>query len=130
MEVLQGARSKAEMRSIRSLFRETGVRILPITEQIGYSAAASIEEQAVSDGLRAVDALIAATALESGQVLATANDRLPVFERVDVLPGVLRLRGPFPGNATRPSCSGLVLFWQEDNQAYGTNRHFRRRLRL
>ena len=75
MEVLQGARSKAEMRSIRSLFQETGFRILPITEQIGYSAAAFIEEHAVSDGLRVVDALIAATAVESGQVLATANHR-------------------------------------------------------
>ena len=75
MELLQGALSKAEMKTIQEFVRNTGFRVIPLNESIGHLAAALIEEHALSSGLRIEDALIAATARESGEVLATANIR-------------------------------------------------------
>jgi predicted nucleic acid-binding protein len=75
MEGLQGAKSGADMRMLHSLFRETGFRILPLTEVIGNKATGLIEEHALPDGLRVIDALIAATAIDAGEVLATSNVR-------------------------------------------------------
>jgi predicted nucleic acid-binding protein len=75
MELLRGAHSKFELRAIRQFFVDRDIEILPLNESIGYDAANLIEKHAHSDGLRIEDALIAATALETGQVLATANVR-------------------------------------------------------
>lgn len=75
MEVLQGARTAAEMRTTRELFHKRGFRIVPLSHSIGHIAAGLIEEHAISHGLRLVDALIAATARESGETLATGNVR-------------------------------------------------------
>jgi predicted nucleic acid-binding protein len=75
MEVIQGARSKVEARTIHSLLHERSFRILPLSESIGHTAAALIDEYALSAGLHLEDALIAATAIEAGEVLATANTR-------------------------------------------------------
>jgi predicted nucleic acid-binding protein len=73
MELLRGARSKLESRLIRQFFVNLEIEIIPISETISYAAANLIEEHALSDGLRIEDALIAATAHETGQILATAN---------------------------------------------------------
>jgi predicted nucleic acid-binding protein len=75
IEVLQGARSKLEIRKIKESLGDLRFRILPLSESIGYAAEALIEEHAHSNGLRIEDALIAATAIEFGEVLATANAR-------------------------------------------------------
>ena len=87
MEVQQGARSKLEMRTTRELFQKRGFRIVPLSESIGHIAAALIEEHATSHGLRIVDALIAATAREAGETLATGNVRhFRVIANLDVKP--------------------------------------------
>jgi predicted nucleic acid-binding protein len=87
MEVQQGARSKLEMRITRELFQQRGFRIVPLSESIGHIAAALIEEHATSHGLRIVDALIAATAREAGETLATGNVRhFRVIANLDVKP--------------------------------------------
>jgi predicted nucleic acid-binding protein len=75
MELLQGARSRAELRSIQQFFQNLRFRVLPLSERIGHLAAALIEEYALSSGLQVTDALIAATALDAGEILATANAR-------------------------------------------------------
>jgi len=75
IEVLQGARSRQDMRIIKESLNDLRFRILPLSESIGHSAAALIEEHAHSSGLRIEDALIAATAIEAGEELATANTR-------------------------------------------------------
>jgi len=75
MESLQGVRSKSEMRTTKQFFHQINFRILPLTESIGHIAAGLIEEHALSGGLRIEDALIAATAREAGETLATANVR-------------------------------------------------------
>jgi predicted nucleic acid-binding protein len=75
MEVLQGARSKAEMRTTKQFFLQLNFRILPLSESIGHLATSLIEEHALSCGLRIQDAIIAATAREMGEKLATGNIR-------------------------------------------------------
>lgn len=75
MEAIQGSRSKAHMRTILDLFAATGFRVLPLSEQIGHLAAGLIEEHTMAHGLQMPDALIAATAIENGEALATANVR-------------------------------------------------------
>lgn len=73
MELLQGARSKVEIRQIQESLMTLGFRILPLSEAIGAIAAALIEQYSLAHGIQIADALIAATAMESGQRLCTAN---------------------------------------------------------
>jgi predicted nucleic acid-binding protein len=73
MELVNGARSQAEVRSLRKAFASLGFRTLPVNETISASAAALIEAHALGAGLDIPDALIAATAREHGRVLVTGN---------------------------------------------------------
>ena len=73
MELLQGAKNKEQnARSIRYL-KEGEFKTLPLTENIGHRAAVYVEEYALSHGLKAGDALLAATAVEYGETLCTGN---------------------------------------------------------
>lgn len=73
MELLQAARNKAQQKLIRRFVNDFGFEILPFTENIGHRAMVYIEEYGLASGLRAGDAIIAATATENGCSLATAN---------------------------------------------------------
>lgn len=73
IELFQGARSKLETRQIQQSLRQLQFRILPLSEPIGAMAAALIEKHALSHGIQFADALIAATAIESGESLCSAN---------------------------------------------------------
>ena len=73
MELLQSARSKLEARQIRQSLRQLQFRILPLSEPIGATATALIEEHALAHGIQVADALIAATAIDSGHPLCTAK---------------------------------------------------------
>ena len=73
MELIQGSRSKREARQIAQSLRQLRFQILPLSERIGAMAAAIIEEHAVPHGIQVADALIAATAIETGHSLCTAN---------------------------------------------------------
>ena len=72
---MQGVRSKAELQLLRRTVRRSGWRILPLTEAIGHRAMLYIERFGLSHGLRLADALIAASAVEAGGALLTANAR-------------------------------------------------------
>lgn len=73
MELFQCARAKSEHLIIRDLLHDLHFSILPLTENIGHRAAVYVEQYALQCGLRAGDAIIAATAMENNLVLATAN---------------------------------------------------------
>jgi predicted nucleic acid-binding protein len=73
MELLQGARDATQHARTTGFLKSFGFRTLPLSGNIGHRAAVYIEEYALSHGLRAGDALIAATAVEHGEVLCTAN---------------------------------------------------------
>ena len=75
MELLQGATEKRQHGIILDFLREYGFRILPLSENIGHRASIYVEEYSLSHGLRAGDAIIAATATESGSTLCTSNIR-------------------------------------------------------
>jgi len=89
MELLQGAKDKGQHKYIVDFLKEFGFQTLSMTENIGHRAAVYVEEYTISGGLRAGDAIIAATAVEHGLALCTGNQkhfkaikelRLKVFE--------------------------------------------------
>ena len=75
MELMQGARNKQEAKYIRTLLRELNCTILPLAENVGYRAAIYIEDYALSHGLKANDAIIAATAFENALPLYSSNEK-------------------------------------------------------
>lgn len=75
IELAQGARNKHEQRLMRQALHFWSARILHINEAISARASFLIEEHALGDGMQLADGLIAATALEYGLELFTANDK-------------------------------------------------------
>lgn len=73
MELVEGVHDKRELANLRKMIIDLEMRILPLSESIGALASAYLEEHALSCGLEAMDALIAATAVKNGVVLATGN---------------------------------------------------------
>ena len=71
----QDAQNRQQHEYTKSFLRDLGFRILPLSENIGHRAAVYIEEYSLSHGLRAGDALIAATAAESNLTLCTSNTK-------------------------------------------------------
>ena len=73
MELLQCAENRKQHMHTKSFLADFGFRTLPLTENIGHRAAVYIEEYGLSQGLRAGDAIIAATATETNLVLCSSN---------------------------------------------------------
>ena len=75
MELMQCPISKDMQRIIKSFVSDFDFVILPFTENIGHRAAIYIEQYSLSTGMRAGDAIIAATAVENNIPLVTANKK-------------------------------------------------------
>ena len=75
MELLQGARDKAEVRAVKSFLTDMQFALLPLTENIGHRASIYMEEYGLSISMSMADALIAATAIEANELLITGNDK-------------------------------------------------------
>jgi hypothetical protein len=73
MELVQGARDKDDLRIIKRFLAELGFTVLPLSENIGHRSLVYVEEYGLSAGLRAGDAIIAATAVENALPLLSAN---------------------------------------------------------
>lgn len=73
LEVLQGMRNKAELAAVQKMLQMRSATLLPITEPITLRATALMETITLSHGLQMGDALIAATALDHGLPVLTAN---------------------------------------------------------
>ncbi|HBA89448.1 MAG TPA: VapC toxin family PIN domain ribonuclease [Geobacter sp.] len=73
MELLQCAQDKRQHRMIKNFISEFRFTVLPLTENIGHRALIYVEEYGLSSGMRAGDAIIAATATECGMQLVTGN---------------------------------------------------------
>ena len=75
MELLQGARDKREVKTIKSFLVDMEFSVLPLSENIGHRASIYMEEYHLSTSISMADALIAAAAIEANQQLLTANDK-------------------------------------------------------
>ena len=75
MGLVPGMRNKRELETLRADLDQRRATILPITEAISARAVTLVEEHFPSHAIQFADALIAATAINHGLSLATANDR-------------------------------------------------------
>ncbi len=75
MELLQGAENRKQQDISRQFLKDFGFKTLPFTENIGHRSAIYVEEYALSNGLRAGDAVIAATATENNLTLCSGNSK-------------------------------------------------------
>ncbi len=73
MELLQSAQNKQQHHYTHDFLSTFGFVVLPLSEDIGHRALIYLEEYALSHGLRAGDALIAATAAENNMMLVSSN---------------------------------------------------------
>lgn len=73
MELIQCPLSRSMQKLAKDFLSDFNFEILPITEKIGHRAAVYIEELSLATGMRAGDAIIAATAVEHNLVLASGN---------------------------------------------------------
>lgn len=73
MELLQAAQNKTQQACVASFLSELDFQTLPLTENIGHRAAVYVAEYSLSHGVRAADAIIAATATENSLPLCSGN---------------------------------------------------------
>lgn len=76
MELVQGMRSKSELKELRKAFKNWNAHVLFINEEISSKALFFVERFFLSHSLELADALIAATAVSSGIPIFTGNDKL------------------------------------------------------
>jgi predicted nucleic acid-binding protein len=75
MELVQGCRDRQELREVKEFIRENIAAVVHPDEDISKKAIALLEGHASADGLRTIDALLAATALREDDTLVTANHK-------------------------------------------------------
>jgi len=73
LELLQSAKNKDQHQVIKGFLEIFGFATLSLSENIGHRALIYIEEYSLSHGLRAGDAIIAATAAENNLTLVSGN---------------------------------------------------------
>jgi predicted nucleic acid-binding protein len=73
LEFLQNAQNKKQHQQTKDFLKTFHFITLPFTENIGHRACVYIEEYSLSTGLRAGDAIVAATAAENNLTLMTSN---------------------------------------------------------
>ncbi|MGH8700215.1 MAG: type II toxin-antitoxin system VapC family toxin [Burkholderiales bacterium] len=75
LELIQGMRNKAELSAVQKMFELRKANVLPLTPTITQRATGLMEALALSHGLQAADALIAATALDHQLTLLSGNTK-------------------------------------------------------
>jgi predicted nucleic acid-binding protein len=73
MELLQAAQNKQQHLRTLDFLTSLGFVVLSLSETIGHRALIYLEEYARSHGLRAGDAIVAATAAENHMTLVSSN---------------------------------------------------------
>ena len=87
LEVLQGIRNKSELVAVKNMLVRRSAKLLPLSESVTERAIAMMELLTLSHGLQMGDALIAATALDHGLPILTANVRhFSVVEGLEIEP--------------------------------------------
>lgn len=73
MELVQGMRNKEELRALKRTLKQWNVKTIYISEEISAQALFYVEEYFLSHSMQLADALIAATSVNYGTILHTAN---------------------------------------------------------
>jgi predicted nucleic acid-binding protein len=73
MELLQDATDKAQHKYVFDFIKSFNFVVLPLSENIGHRASIYVEEYSLSHGVRSGDGIVAATAVENGLELISAN---------------------------------------------------------
>lgn len=91
MELIQGMRNKEETRIFLRQMQKWNVDIIQIDKEISSRAMFYIQEYALSHSMMLADALIAATVVQTGGTLLTANDKhykfIPTIDYKNFNPG-------------------------------------------
>lgn len=84
MELMQGMINKTEMKKFQKQLQKWNVNIVQIDKEISARAMFYVQEYSLSHSMMLADALIAATVVQYGEILLTANDKhykyLPTIE--------------------------------------------------
>jgi len=75
MELVQGMKSKEEMKKFQRQIQKWNVNIIQIDKEISSRAMFYVQEYALSHSMMLADGLIAATVVQNGEILLTANDK-------------------------------------------------------
>ncbi|MCF6206762.1 MAG: type II toxin-antitoxin system VapC family toxin [Sulfurovum sp.] len=75
MELVQGMRSKNELRLLQKTLKQWNVKTIYVNEEISAKALFYVEEYFLSHSMQLADALIGATVTMYGMKLITANDK-------------------------------------------------------
>jgi predicted nucleic acid-binding protein len=73
MELLQSAKNSQQQHYTNDFLSSLGFVVLPLYEKIGHRALIYLQQYSLSHGLRAGDAIIAATAVENNFPLVSGN---------------------------------------------------------
>jgi predicted nucleic acid-binding protein len=75
MELVQGMKNKEEMKKFQKQIQKWNVNIIQIDKEISSRAMFYVQEYALSHSMMLADGLIAATVVQNGEILLTANDK-------------------------------------------------------
>ncbi len=73
IELAQGCRNQQELKQVKLGLLAANTEIIQVTSNISERAMTLIDDYALTSGLRLADAFIAATEIEMGRTLLTAN---------------------------------------------------------
>ena len=75
MELIQGMKNKEEFRIFQKQIQKWNIDIIQIDKEISSRAIFYIQEYSLSHSMMLADALIAATVVQTSEILLTANDK-------------------------------------------------------
>ena len=75
MELVQGMRNKQELAIFKKVLKKLDVEIIQIDSAISETAMTYVEQFSLSNAMEMGDALIAATCMQTGDKLCTANNK-------------------------------------------------------
>jgi predicted nucleic acid-binding protein len=75
MELIQGMKNKDEFKLFQRQIQRWNTNIIQIDKDISARAMFLLQEYALSHSMRLADALIAATVVQSSEILLSANDK-------------------------------------------------------
>lgn len=91
MELIQGMINKDEMKKFQKQIRKWNVDIIQIDKEISARAMFYVQEYSLCHSMMLADGIIAATAVQHGETLLTANDKhykfIPTIEYEKFSPG-------------------------------------------